>query len=139
MSSFFPDAITAWNNVITHFENIPSINILKDHILSLIRGLKFLKISQKMSQFHRYPSDICLCNHGIEDTNHFLFLCPFFALQRATLASSVIQILQKYSLNHLGNQSHLYLYGHPTINLADNRKIILSTIKYIKESRRFST
>ena len=40
MSSFFPDAITAWNNVISHFENIPSINILKDHILSLIRPKK---------------------------------------------------------------------------------------------------
>ena len=103
MSSSFPDAITAWNNVITHFDNMPSINIL------------------------------------FEDTNHFLFLCPIFAPHRATLASSVIQILQKYSLNHLGNQSHLYLYGHPSINLADNRKIILSTIKYIKESRRYST
>ena len=40
MSSFFPNAINAWNNVITHFENIPSINILKDHILSLIRPKK---------------------------------------------------------------------------------------------------
>ena len=40
MISFFPDAIAAWNNVITHFENIPSINILKDHILSLIRPKK---------------------------------------------------------------------------------------------------
>ena len=29
MSSFFPDAISSWNNVITHFDNIPSINILK--------------------------------------------------------------------------------------------------------------
>ena len=34
---FFPDAITSWNNIIIHFDNIPSINILKDHILSLIR------------------------------------------------------------------------------------------------------
>ena len=34
MSSFFPDAITSWNNVITHFNNIPSINILKGHILA---------------------------------------------------------------------------------------------------------
>ena len=40
MNSFFPNAITAWNNVITHFDNIPSINILKDHILSLIRPKK---------------------------------------------------------------------------------------------------
>ena len=40
MNSFFPDGITSWNNVITHFKTIPSINILKDHILSLIRPEK---------------------------------------------------------------------------------------------------
>ena len=39
-NSFFPDAITSWNNVITHFDNIPSINILKYHILSLKRPKK---------------------------------------------------------------------------------------------------
>ena len=162
MNSFFPNAITAWNNVITHFDNIPSINILKDHILSLIRpkkkkifgihnplglrylfqlrvGLSLLRYHKKCHNFIDTPSGICLCDHGIEDTNHFLFLCPFFALHRATLASSVIQILQKYNLNHLANQPQLYLYGHPTINFADNRKIILSTIKYITETRRFST
>ena len=32
VNSFFPDAISSWNNVIIHFDNIPSINILKDHI-----------------------------------------------------------------------------------------------------------
>ena len=77
MNSFFPDAITSWNNVIIHFDNIPSINIFKDQILSLIRpkgknifgsytlgsfrtsiphsiesGLKFIKMSQQMSQLH---------------------------------------------------------------------------------------
>ena len=36
MSSFFPEAITSWNNDINHFDNIPSINILKDHLFSLI-------------------------------------------------------------------------------------------------------
>ena len=39
-SSFFPDATSSWNNVITHFDNIPSINILKNHIVSLIRPMK---------------------------------------------------------------------------------------------------
>ena len=36
MNSFFSDGIKAWNNVIGHFPNIPSINILKGHILSLV-------------------------------------------------------------------------------------------------------
>ena len=41
MNSFFcPDAIISWNNIITHFVNIPSINILKDYILSMIRPKK---------------------------------------------------------------------------------------------------
>ena len=100
MSSFFPDAITSWNNVITHFDNIPSINILKDHILSLIRpkkknifgihdplglryllqlriGLSCLRYHKKCHNFTDTPSDQCLCNHGIADTNHFLYSCLF--------------------------------------------------------------
>ena len=111
------------------------INSFKDHILSLIRpnifgihdhvglrnlqlriGLSCLRYHKKCHNFIDNPSDKCLCNHGIEGTSHFLFLCPFFAAQRATLASSVMQILQKYNLNYLENQSH------PTVNFADNRK-----------------
>ena len=151
MNSFFLDAITSWNNVISHFDRIPSINILKNHIFSLIRlkgknilgihdpsglryllqlrvGLSLLRYHKKCHNFIDTPSDKCLCNDGIEDTNHFLFSCPFFATQRVTLASSVIQILQKYKLNHLANQSYLYLYGNQIINFADNKNILLSTI-----------
>ena len=40
LDSFFPDAISSWNSVTTHFDYIPSINILKGHILSLIRPKK---------------------------------------------------------------------------------------------------
>ena len=39
ISRFLPDAITSWNNI-THFDNIPSINIFKHHLLSLIRPKK---------------------------------------------------------------------------------------------------
>ena len=40
MNSFFPDGTKTWNNVIGNFPNILSINILKGHILSLIRPEK---------------------------------------------------------------------------------------------------
>ena len=40
MGSFFPDAITSWNNVITHLNDIPSFSVLKNHILSFIRPRK---------------------------------------------------------------------------------------------------
>ena len=70
-------------------------------------GLSSLRYHKKCHNFIDTPSDICLCGDGIEDIDNFLFLCPLFAAQRATLTSSVIEILQKYNLNHLGNQSNL--------------------------------
>ena len=134
MSSFFPDAITSWNNVITHFGDIPSFNVLQNHILSLIRpkkkmhfgihdplglryifqlrvGLSSLRCHANRYNFIDTPSDRCLCNQDIEDTNHFLFLCPFFATVRASLAINVIAILQKYNLTHLGNKSHVSIWA----------------------------
>ena len=53
--------------------------------------------------------------------------------------TSVNEILHRVNLNHFENQSQLYLYGDSSINSSDNKIIILSTIKYIKETRRFST
>ena len=162
MNSFFPDAIASWNIIIKHFDNVPSFNILKNHIISLLRpeakstfgihyplglrylfqlrvGLSPLRCHKRRHNFIDTPSDICHCDQDLEDTNHFLFSWPSYAPQRATLATSVIDILQRNNLNRLGNQSQLYLYGHQSISFTDNRNILLSTIKYIKDTRRFST
>ena len=163
MNSFFPDAIASWNIFMEIFKYkvVPSIGILKSNILSLIRpesksvfkifdpiGLRYLfqlRVSLSPLRSHKSrhnfiatPSDICFCNQGIEDTSHFLFFCPLFVTQRATLVTSVNEILLKNNLYHLRHQSQLYLYGHDSINYVDNRKILISTLKYIKDSRRFS-
>ena len=98
-----------------------------------------LRRHKKRHNFVDTPSDKCHCNHGIGDSNHFLFSCHLFATQRVTLTTSVNAILQKYNLNHLGNNDHLYLYGHETLIIAENKLIILSTLKYIKETGRFVT
>ena len=161
MNSFFPNGVNAWNIIISHFPNMPSISILKCHVLSLIRpvkksifniydpiGVRYLfrlRVDLSPLRSHKNchgfvdtPSDICICNDGIEDTKHFLFVCPFYINQRASLVATVSRILQKYNLVNLVNQSHLYLYGHKTIDFADNKQIISSTIKFIKETERFS-
>ena len=156
MNSFFPDAIASWNIFIKHFD------ILKKHINTFFRpttksifgihdpvGLPYLfqlRVSLSPLRSHKFPhnftdtpSEICRCNQGIEDTNYFLFFCPNYATPRANLAASIINILQKNNLNFIGNQSKLYLYGHPLITPSENRKILLSTIKYIKSTLHFST
>ena len=162
MNSFLPDAINSWNNIITNFQNNPTFTSLKAHILSLIRpkikstfgvhdplGLPYLfqlrvnlsplRSHKRHHNFADTPSEICECDQGVECTRHFIFECPRYANHRATLAVSVIDILQRNNLNHLGNQLELYLYGHPSLNLVDNRQILLSTIKYIKDTKRFSS
>ena len=162
MNSFFPHAISSWNIIISHFEDFPSFDSLKDHVLSFFRpknkiifgvhdpiGLRYLfQLRVSLSPLRRHknrhnfidtPSDICHCNQGVEDTSHFLFFCPSYVTQRANLATSVNEILLKNNLNNLENQTHLYLYGHDSINFTDNKKILISTLKYIKDTRRFST
>ena len=49
------------------------------------------------------------------------------------------EFLQKYNLNQLGSQASLYLYGHETMIDLDKKNIGMTTIKYIKDSQRFST
>ena len=100
-------------------------------------SLSPLRSHKSRHNFIDTPSDICHCNQGVEDTSHFLFFCPSYVTQRATLVTSVNAILFKNNLNHLENQSQLYLYGHDSINYIDNRKILISTLKYIKDTRRF--
>ena len=98
-----------------------------------------LRSHKRRHNFADTPSEICECNQGVECPRHFLFECPRYTNHRATLAVSVIDILQRNNLNHLGNQLELYLYGHPSLNLIDNRQILSSTIKYIKDTKRFSS
>ena len=109
------------------------------YLFQLRVNLSPLRSHKSRHNFINTPSDICHCNQGIEDTCHFLFFCPSYVTQRATLATSVNEILLQNNLNYLVNQSKLYLYGHDSINYADNRKILISTLCYIKDTRRFST
>ena len=141
------------------FSNIKkSHGVLKNDILSLIRpvaksifkihdpvGLRYLfqlRLSLSPLKGHKWrynfsdtPSGVCHCSHGIEDTSHFLFSCRSHAIHRAALVIVVNEILYKFCLTQLVNQSQLYLYGDPSLNESDNKIIILSTIKYIKETR----
>ncbi len=159
--SFFPDAIKMWNTLMPHFQEMPTLLILKKHLLSLFRpnpksifnihdpigtkilfqlrlGLSKLRHHKKNHNFLDTPTDICLCKNGAEDTEHYLFKCKFYATHRAKLAASVINILANRNLNHLSNSEHLYLYGDQLLSFAENKNIILATIEYIKSTNRFT-
>ena len=71
--------------------------------------------------------------------SHFLFSYQFYVTQRITLVTRVNEILHTAIFNHLENQPQVCLYDDPSLSNPVNKKIILSTIMYIKETQRFST
>ena len=154
-NSFFPDTVCSWNNIIRNFENLPTFEVLKRHLLALFCpakkstydlfdptyylryllqlrvGLSCLRSHKKRHNFVDTPSDKCLCKEGVEDTSHFFLFCPFYASLRTILTASVERILQTNNVNIEGNTVNVYLYGHPLISFSDNNKILISTLEFI--------
>ena len=116
---FFYDGIKAWNIVITSFPNIPSFNILKNHTLSLIRPIKktIFKIHDPVGLRYLFYLRVGLSPLRCHKNNH--------------------GFIDKYNLVNLINRYQIYLYGERSIDYNDNKIIILSTIKFIKETGRF--
>ena len=164
MNSFFPHGIATWNLFmeICKYNEVPSIGILKKDIISLIRpdpkssfnihnpvGLRYLfqlRVNLSPLKGHKWchnfidtTSVICHCNQELENTSHFLFAFPFYVTQRAKRMTSVNVILHDASLDRLDEKSKLCLYGHPSLSNSDNKNVISSTLKYIEETKRFTT
>ena len=110
------------------------------HFLFQLRtGLSPLKSHKFNRGFDDTPTDICDCNQNIaEDTKHYLFECPLFAKYRGNLAVEVTNILSTNNCLQLADDIELYLYGNSTLSIADNKDILLSTIRYLKNTNRFS-
>ena len=158
-NSFFPDATVLWNNIISAFDEFPTFEVLKKHILSLIRpeprsifsihsprmtkiifqlriGLSPLKHHKSEHNFLDTPSDICSCLSGIEDTKHFFLICPIFTVQRQALEENVEGILRIKNLPFV-KSTELYLYGHPLLNANVNKLILTETVSFIQATKRF--
>ena len=159
LHSFFPDATKNWNNIIADFQNLPTFEALKKHLISLYRppirpifnihspqlrhifqlrvGLSHLRHHKKRHKFADTLSDKCLCKKGVEDTHHFLMSCPLYTSHRVTLFSCVEPILQNHDITAT-NFVNILLYGHPSLNDSENKVILNSTLDYITKTKRFA-
>ena len=158
--SFFPNAVSLWNNFITNFQNLPTFLSLKAHLVSLFRpppkpiygihdpvtlrnlfqlrlGLSKLRHHKKRHNFLDTPSDHCLCKTGIEDCDHFFLVCPFYNSHRTVLRTNVNGILFKNGINIVVT-SEIYLYGHESLSDNDNHDLLLASLEFIVKSNRFA-
>ena len=144
LNSFFPNAISIWNNIIPNFEYLPSFERLKNHLISLIRpklrstfdlhdsiylrhlfqlrvGLSHLRYHKNRHNFANTSSDICLYMRGVEDTSHFLLFCLLFITHRETLTANISEIPRRNNAGFIAN-TELYLCGHSSLKKLDNQK-----------------
>ena len=164
-NSFFPDAVSMWNDLGPELRESESVSKFKSTLLKLYRpvkksifnindigikwifqlrvGLSPLKSHKKSHNFLGYEedlSDTCNCLTGLETTCHFVLHCPNFIVHRNLLLGTVNPILQSNDLPRQGDQSflHLLLYGDEKLNDEDNRNILKATINFIRHTTRFS-
>ena len=83
---------------------------------------------------------MCPTSDGIEDTEHYLLLCPSFDVQRQVLLARVAELLRSFvQITDLSNDAltQLLLYGNQDLSNELNRNILELTLRFIHETGRF--
>ena len=105
-----------------------------------------LDLSDLTNHKNKHPfgdtqSDLCACNQEAETTVHFFCRCSLFLIPRFAFMDTVSGILAQNNIliNSLdiNDLVKIYLYGNDKFTDAENRSILLATIKYITDSNRF--
>ena len=83
---------------------------------------------------------MCPTSDGIEDTEHFLLLCPSFDLQRRDLLAGIVELLRPFvQIASLSNDAltQLSLYGDQDLSNDLNKNILELTLRFIHKTGRF--
>ena len=162
-STFYPNCLFEWNKLEPELRLALSIPVFKKKLLATIRptpkpvfgihdpiGLSYLtqlRVGFSKLNFHKFKHNgrdtinpMCPTSDDIEDTVHFLLLCPSFDVQRQDLLAEIVDLLRPFL--HITDMSNdilvqLLLYGDQDLSYDLNRKILGLTSRYIHETGRF--
>ena len=162
-SSFYPNCLSKWNELCPEIRTAPSIAIFKKKLLSKTRhpaksvfgihdpiGLSYLiqlRVGLSKLNLHKFKHNVrdtinpmCPSNDGIESTEHFLFLCPSFEVQRRNLLAGVFALLRPFGYIDLSNEvlTQLLLFGDKGLPNDVNRNILKLTLLYIHTTGRLN-
>ena len=81
---------------------------------------------------------MCPTNDGVEDTEHFLLLCPSFAVQRQSLLAQILPLLRPLGYAKFSNEvlAQILLYDDENLPNDVDRNILELTLKFIQETGR---
>ena len=160
-SSFYPHCLSEWYKLDPEIRLAPSVAVFKKKLLSIIRppaksffgihdpiGLSHLcqlRVGLSKLNFHKFKHNfrdtinpLCPSNDGIEDTEHFLLLCPSFAVPRRGLLTGVLALLRPYGYVSNSNEAlmQVLLYGDKNLPNDLNKSILFLTLNFIHQTGR---
>ena len=102
-------------------------------------GLSHLNEHRFNHKFQNCTSPKCICSFENESTTHFFLHCHFYIPIRATLFDNLKEIVN--NLQELSDQTvtEMLLYGSLNLKGNQNVQILKCTIKYIMDSKRFTS
>ena len=107
--------------------------------VKLLSRLKFSHLNEHKFRhnFKDALSPMCDCGSKTETTDHFFLRCPFFAINKQKLLHDLLKI--DPSLRNLKDELLLdmILYGSGKYNDTVNKEILLHTISFINNTKRF--
>ena len=161
-NTFIPASVIKWNLLDGHTKNLPHKLAFKSSLIKQIRpkrcemflshdnigqswitqlrvGLSPLNLHKFAKEFQDTHDPMCVAGDGIEDTEHFLLFCRLYHPIRRDLFNNINLLLQK-NINTLPNAeiTKLLLFGDSKLNTNTNKKILINTVSFIRNSNRFS-
>ena len=160
-ASFYPDSVRCWNRLGDFFRNSINLNMFKSRLLSGYRpspksifgihdslgirrlfqlrvGLSPLLAHKRSHNFLDSPTDKCVTCDSSENPEHFFLYCTRFTEQRHVLLNSVLALYRSFELLQPKEKTKCLLYGDNSLNFATNRLLLIATLKFFKESERFT-
>ena len=161
MNSFFPNVINEWKKFDIKYTNITSHNTFKSSLSTFVRplhcdtfgiynpvelqllarlrlGLSHLNEHNFKHNFRNFLNLLCACNLEPETTSHYLLRCHLFQMERRTLLNDIKEIDENIATDHKNDLDQILLHGNGRYRCDINRTILLSTIKFCIDSKRFA-
>ena len=105
--------------------------------MTKIEGLSHFNEHRFQQNFQDCLNPLCSCNLEVEDTLHYLLHYHRFSHHCVVLINSVKFICDNFDFMS-DNVKDLLLYGDSRLDENKNKDILKATIRFIKNSERFS-
>ena len=110
------------------------------YLTQLRVGLSKLNFHKFKHNFRDTINPMCPTSDGIEDTEHFLLLCPTFDAQRRDPIAGIVELIRPFrQITDLSNDSltQLLLYGDQDLSTELNKNILELTLHFIHDTGLF--